>query len=306
MKNQSFYLPMETYAAWRKNNYARALSSSGGMATVISEAWIRKGGIVYGAAFVKPFCFEHIRCTNINELARLRGSKYVYSSIKGVQEWIDKDISVGRKVLFIGTPCQVAGMKARFGDSVHAIDLICHGTPKVETLKASIPAKALQIDFDNVEFRNNSNFMISFKKADKTVWSRPLAHDLYMKGFFKALFYRDCCYNCGFAKQERVGDITLGDFWGLDMTSVNTVMEKGISLVLVNSTKGKKLMEIVKDDIEMVARPFEEAVAGNNQLRHPMPSTWRHRIYKKLYPKAGFRLAAIVAMPDVILKNIFR
>lgn len=300
---------METYAAWRKDEAARANSSSGGMAAAISEAWIRKGGIVYGAAFVKPFDFLHIRCTTKEELERLRGSKYVQSSIAGIYKQIEADLKNRLEVLFIGTSCQIAAIKNRFKEYdvwLYTIDVICHGTPKVETLKASIPKCVLQMDYDNVEFREKNDFKISFKKEEKTIWSRPLAHDLYMKGFFKALFYRDCCYKCVFAKQERISDMTLGDFWGLDMVSVSTTMDKGISLVLVNSDKGMKLLEMVKDDVEMVQRSLTEAVAGNKQLRHPMPRTWRYHIYKRLYPKVGFRWAAIAAMPDVVLKNMFK
>ena len=304
-----YSLPVTTYAAWRKDDAARAKSSSGGMAAVISEAWIRKGGIVYGAAFVRPFDFQHIRCTTKEELARLRGSKYVLSSIAGTHKQIGADLKKGLEVLFLGTPCQVAAIRNHFKEydaRLYTIDIICHGTPKVETLKGSIPQIALQMDYDKVEFRENDAFQISFKKGNRTIWSRPLAHDLYMKGFFKALFYRDCCYKCAFARQERISDMTLGDFWGLDMTSVNTTMDKGISLVLVNSDKGKMLLEMVEDDIKMIPRPLAEAVAGNKQLRHPMPRTWRYHIYKKLYPKVGFRLAAIAAMPDIVLKNMFK
>ena len=301
--------PITTYAAWRKDDAARAKSSSGGMAAVISEAWIRKGGIVYGAAFVRPFDFQHIRCTTKEELARLRGSKYVQSSIAGTHKQIETDLKKGFEVLFFGTPCQVAAIRNHFKEydtRLYTIDIICHGTPKVETLKGSIPQIALQMDYDKVEFRENDAFQISFKKGNRTIWSRPLAHDLYMKGFFKALFYRDCCYKCVFAKQERISDMTLGDFWGLDMTSVNTTMDKGISLVLVNSDKGKMLLEMVEDHIEMIPRPLTEAVAGNKQLSHPMPRTWRYHVYKKLYPKVGFRLAAIAAMLDIVLKNMFK
>lgn len=304
-----FRMPLVTWAAWRKDEAARAKSSSGGMAAAISEAWIRKGGIVYGAAFVRPFDFQHIRCTTEEELARLRGSKYVQSSIVGIHKQIEADLKEGREVLFIGTPCQVAAIRNRFKENdvrLHTIDIICHGTPKVETLKASIPPRVLQMDYDNVEFRENCDYKIAFKKAGKTIWSSSLTHNLYMKGFFKALFNRECCYKCMFAKPERISDITLGDFWGLEMASVNTTIDKGISLVLVNSDKGRLLLEMVKDDIEMVARPLEEAIVGNAPLRHPMPRTWRYHIYKKLYPKVGFRWAAMAAMPDIVLKNMFK
>lgn len=304
-----FRMPLVTWAAWRKDEVARVKSSSGGIAAAISEAWIRKGGIVYGAAFVRPFDFQHIRCTTKEELERLRGSKYVQSSIAGIYKQIEADLKNKFEVLFIGTSCQIAAIRNRFKEYdvwLYTIDVICHGTPKVETLKASIPKCVLQMDYDNVEFRENCDYKISFKKAGKTIWSSPLTHNLYMKGFFKALFNRECCYNCMFAKPERISDMTLGDFWGLNMYSVNTTMDKGISLVLVNSDKGRTLLEMVKDDIEMIARPLEEAIAGNAPLRHPTPRTWRHHIYKQLYRKVGFRWAAIAAMPDVVLKNMFK
>lgn len=304
-----YRLPIETWAVWRKDEKARALSSSGGMATAISETWIKDGGIVYGASFVRPFNFEHVRCSTISELTMLRGSKYVQSSLKGVFKPIENDLQSGKKVLFIGTPCQVAGIVSRFKnytDQLYTMDIICHGTPKVETLRESLPNSALKIDFDNVEFRDSGDFKLSFKKKGKIVWTRPLAHDLYMKGFFKAVFYRECCYKCVFARQERVGDMTLGDFWGLDMSTVDTTMDKGISLVLVNSEKGKALMAMVDDEVNKVSRPLEEAIAGNKQLSHPMPRTWRHDVYNRLYKKFGFKWAAILVMPDIVIKNFLK
>ena len=90
------------------------------------------------------------------------------------------------------------------------------------------------------------------------------------------------------------------------MANIGTTMDKGISLVWVNSDKGRTLLEMVKDDIEMTMRPLEEAVVGNTPLHHSMLQTWRYHIYKKLYPKVGFRLVAITSMPDIVLKNIFK
>lgn len=302
----SFYTPQKVYAAWRKDEKARSLSSSGGLASAISENWVKNGGIVYGAAFVKPFDFRHIRCSSIEELAMLRGSKYVQSSIKGVISLIKDDLKNGRKVLFTGTPCQVASMKACFGETIHTIEVICHGTPKQETLYASIPKDVLKLDFDRVDFRHNNDYKISFKKNSNVVWERSLSHDLYMKGFFKALFYRDCCYSCSFAKVERTSDITLGDFWGVDLSAINASIEKGCSLVFVNNNNGEELFNSVKDDIEFTPRPLAEAVASNQPLQSPMSFTWRQWLYKKLYPIIGFKWACILCMPDVVIKNLFR
>lgn len=307
--NIVFKTPTATYAAWRKEEQEREKSSSGGLATVLSEMWINEGGIVYGAAFIKPFNFQHIRCTNKEQLKRLRGSKYVQSSMDGVLKLIEEDLKSGKKILFIGTPCQVSTVISKFNNKnqqLYTIDIICHGTPKINLLKESIPKKALNIDFDNIEFRNNNNFRISFKKDERIVWSRSLAHDLYMKGFFKAVFYRECCYKCIFAQEARISDITLGDFWGLDMSEINSSMEKGISLVLINTEIGNKLFENIKDNIEWTERKLIEAIKGNNQLQKPMRSTWRHKVFKRFYPLIGFKLASVLSMPDIVLKNLFK
>lgn len=299
-----YKVPHKTLAAWRTDENARKLSSSGGLASVISEAWIRKGGVVYGAAFVRPFCFQHIRCSCIEDLDRLRGSKYVQSSINGIYKLIEKDIANQIDVLFIGTPCQVAGIKARFVNKVATIDIICHGTPKPEILKKSIPSKVLDLDYDKVDFRDCGDFKLSFKKYGGIIWSRPLRTDLYLKGYFTATFYRECCYSCRYARKDRISDITLGDFWGLDETAVKTTMENGISLVLVNTDNGDYLLSLVKNDIMCVERPLSEAVAGNKQLLHPMKRTWRNKVFKFMYPKIGFKWAAIMSMPELYLKGL--
>lgn len=307
--NVDFRKPIATYAAWRIDEKARALSSSGGIASVISETWVKNGGVVYGASFVKPFGIKHVRCSTIEELKMLRGSKYVQSSMTGVIKLISEDLNNGLMVLFIGTPCQVAGIVKRFSQyasRLYTIDIICHGTPSQYILLESLPANALNIDFDNVEFRENNNFKLSFKSGESVVWSRPLSHDFYMKGFFKAIFYRECCYKCNYARKERVSDMTLGDFWGVDLKAVNTTMDKGISLVLSNTSKGSYLLNMVNDQVVTVPRTLEEAISGNKQLSHPMAKTWRHLVFKSLYPKIGFKWAAIFAMPDIVLKNLFK
>lgn len=303
------HTPIETWAAWRRDKAARALSASGGLAAVLSEQWIAEGGVVYGAAFVKPFDFHHIRCSSIEDLQRIRGSKYVQSSMNGIHEKIEEDLKRERKVLFTGTPCQVAGICTRFKQyksQLYCIDIICHGTPTVQTLRDSISPTVFELEFDRVEFRKNNQYQLSFKNRGMTVWERPLSRDLYLKGFLKGFLSRDCCYKCSFARVERISDLTLGDFWGIDLSVVSTSAEEGISLALVNTEKGKELLDSVKDQIEKVKRPLQEAVSGNQPLQHPMPLTWRHRMFKRLYPKIGFKWAAILAMPDIVLKNILK
>lgn len=301
--------PIGIYAAWRLNETERAKSSSGGIASVISEKWIEKGGVVYGASFVKPFGFQHIRCTKKENLDKIRGSKYVFSSIKMVLSLIEEDLNNDKKVLFIGTPCQVAGIESRFSkynEQLVCIDLLCHGTPNENILKDSIDEEIIINGIDNIVFRNQGKYEFSIIRNNQIVYKRQLKKDLYMKGFFKGVFNRDCCYKCAFSKPYRISDLTLGDFWGVDLSAIGTIMEKGVSMLLVNTAKGFDVLNLVKDEIVMKERPYEEAISCNKPLNEPVRRSWRYNVFKMLYPKLGFKWAAVLAMPDIVLKNLFK
>lgn len=301
--------PIGVYAAWRLNETERAKSSSGGIASVISEKWIENGGVVYGASFVKPFGFQHIRCTKKEHLDKIRGSKYVFSSIKMVLSLIEEDLNNDKKVLFIGTPCQVAGIESRFSkynEQLVCIDLLCHETPNENILKDSIDEEIIINGIDNVIFRNQGKYEFSIIRNNQIVYKRQLKKDLYMKGFFKGVFNRDCCYKCAFSKPYRISDLTLGDFWGVDLSAIGTIMEKGVSMLLVNTAKGFDVLNLVKDEIVMKKRPYEEATSSNKPLNEPVKQSWRYDVFKMLYPKFGFKWAAIFAMPDIVLKNLLK
>lgn len=278
--------PIGVYAAWRLNETERAKSSSGGIASVISEKWIENGGVVYGASFVKPFGFQHIRCTKKEHLDKIRGSKYVFSSIKMVLSLIEEDLNNDKKVLFIGTPCQVAGIESRFSkynEQLVCIDLLCHGTPNENILKDSIDEEIIINGIDNVIFRNQGKYEFSIIRNNQIVYKRQLKKDLYMKGFFKGVFNRDCCYKCAFSKPYRISDLTLGDFWGVDLSAIGTIMEKGVSMLLVNTAKGFDVLNLVKDEIVMKKRPYEEATSSNKPLNEPVKQSWRYDVFKMLH-----------------------
>ena len=138
----------------------------------------------------------------------------------------------------------------------------------------------------------------------KRFYKRELHIDLYMKGFFKAIFCRDSCHECKYTRSERVSDLTIGDFWGVDKSQIHTNTDYGLSLALVNSEKGHAMLRNIVSEVNMVERPMEEAIAGNKQLRFPMKKTWRSKIFKTLYPICGFKCSAVCSMPDIVLKNM--
>lgn len=301
--------PISVYAAWRLNETERAKSSSGGIASVISEKWIENGGVVYGASFVRPFGFQHVRCSKKEQLDRIRGSKYVFSSFSKVIRLIEEDLKDDKNVLFVGTPCQVAAVVSRFSkykEQLVCIDLLCHGTPNEKILKDSIDEDIIVNGIDNVVFRNQGKYEFSVIKDNQVVYKRQLKNDLYMKGFFKGVFNRDCCYNCDFSRSDRISDLTLGDFWGVDLSAIGTSMEKGVSLLLINTSKGYDALNLIRNEIVMKERPYEEAISGNMPLNEPVKKTWRYSVFKSLYPKLGFKWAAVLAMPDIVIKNLLK
>lgn len=297
--------PQKVVAAWRTNEKLREQSSSGGIASALAEEIIEHGGIVYGCAFVPPFSFRHIRCTKKEELYTLRGSKYVQSDTSGIFRQIHNDLKEEREVLFIGTPCQAAAVRNYFPNHTHLfiVDLICHGVPSQQLLRESLPNNFTSLQVDKVEFRANTKFHFVAKSGISTVYSRPLNKDLYLKGFFTALYYRDSCYSCHFARTARAGDLTIGDFWGVKLPELKNEENKGISLCLVNTEFGKNLLKRISKSIKQVERPLAEAVAGNSQLSHPMPRSFRARLFQWVYPKFGFRWGVVCAIPEIILKN---
>lgn len=303
--NQPFTSALHTWAVWRDDEELRSQSSSGGMASAISEYIISEGGIVYGCAFVPDFSFKHIRCSTIDDLQKLKGSKYVQSDIHEVYKSITNDLKSGLKVLFIGTPCQVSGIKMFFNKAqgnLFTIDLICHGVPSVKMLKESLPPKILHKNFGNISFRFNTKYHFSIKNdSSETIYERPLNKDLFLKSFFTALTYRESCHNCKFARGERISDVTLGDFWGLDVDVVKDV-EKGVSLCFANTEKGYKLISEVTG-ITKIERPLSEAISGNKQLQKPMKANIRSKIFEFLYSKIGFKWSVILSIPEIIIKN---
>lgn len=301
----SFKTCLHTYAAWMDDEQKHKESSSGGIATAISELFIQKGYIVYGCAFNPKFTFTHIRCENLKDLERLKGSKYVQSDMKGVYQSIAKDFKHNKTVLFIGTPCQVAGVKNFFHkqtEQLYTIDLVCHGVPSVRMLQESLPQNILDQDFDNVSFRENTKYRLSIKKDASTIYELPINKSLYLKGFFKALYYRNSCYVCKYARQQRIGDITLGDFWGIDKKTITDDIKYGISLCLINTEKGNMIFNSIPN-IRKIERPIQESLKANKQLSHPCYQSKRVKVFRKLYTILGFKKGTICTIPEIIIKN---
>lgn len=263
------------YAAYNLNEETRLKSSSGGVFTLISEYFLKNNGIVYGAAFNRDFEVEHIRITEITELDKLRGSKYVQSKCNGIYKMCKQDLDEGKEVLFSGTPCQIEALKCylcKTYDKLFCIDIICHGVPSRlvwrEYLQYRInfaKSKIEQIAF-RLKTEGWKQYAVQFVFANGTAYCQNLHKDIFLRGFLKNLYLRPSCYACKFKTKERVSDITLADFWGIDNIYPDIDDDKGMSLVIVHSEKGLKLFEKLKGNMFFRNANFKEAVIYNSSM----------------------------------------
>lgn len=257
--------------AYSKRREIRKNSSSGGIFTLVAEQVINKGGIVFGASFDADFSVFHKSATTTNELAQFRGSKYVQSTIGNTYNEAKEHLDSGKLVLFTGTPCQIAGLYSYLNkeyDNLITQDIICHGVPSPmvwqEHLKAIEKQKSEQIE--SICFRDKSTgwTTYSFTSIFKNGRAYTTRDSQYMKAFLSNLCLRPSCYECAFKTKVRQSDITLADFWGIDNIMPEMNDEKGTSLILINSPKGKELFDAIKNDITYKETEMDEAIKYNS------------------------------------------
>lgn len=282
----TFQHPLAAIALYCKNEADRKTCSSGGLVTTLSRHFISQGGVVYGAsAFgVRP---GFRRVTSNEELELLKGSKYVYCDPSKIYTEVKKDLQSGLKCLFIGLPCNIAGLKQYLRqdyENLTTIDLICHGAPPFEYLKAHIESKVGSgLRWGNISFRGKMDFSTSvFDESGRLIYTKSQYEDEYFAAFMQGVFFRPSCYNCRFARAERVSDITAGDFWGLGNDALNGYKGK-VSLALLNTQKGTELLDSAKELFFYEAHPIEEAISGNKQLREPTRFSREAEIFRATY-----------------------
>lgn len=303
--------PMNAYAARSIDDRDYLTSSSGGAASVLSRHMIKSGGVVYGCAS-DGTDVRHVRVDRLDDLPRLKGSKYVQSSLSGVFDPLKQDLKDGRDVLFIGTPCQVAAVRryaGKLSDKLYLVDLICHGVPSRKMLKEHVACVSGGRPVDKVSFRNGNRFELTLASAGEVLYRADNDRDMYYNVFLRGLSYRDGCYRCLFARPERGSDITIGDFWGIDTKShpLPFDCDSGLSVMLPVTGKGKRLVEMISCDMKIEGRSVEEAVNGNSQLRKPTRNTFRGRLLRYLYAHGlSFDAAVRISLFDKKLRDIYR
>ena len=282
------------YALRHKNMDELVKSQSGGAFAVLSDFILALGGVVYGVVFDENFQVIHARAVNQQERDKMRGSKYVQSITTECFLQVKEDLKRGLFVLFSGTPCQVANLNSYVGhdlsERLYTLDIICHGVPGPAVWKGYIDwlqkryGRLFQAFFRDKKYGWHS-CIETFQFADKKV----------RRHTFRSLFYalvmlRLNCYKCPYANLNRPADITIGDFWGWEKLSDEFSDEKGVSLCLVNTEKGKQMLDAVKDRVELRLCDLEHCLQPN--LQYPTKKNPLREQFEVDFAVYGFEYVA--------------
>ncbi len=295
LNNPEKRIPNTVYAAWNTSDTERKTSASGGIATAMYYYALQHGISSYGVKYEIHKNATYIPIHSTEDIVVCKNSKYVSSECVCTFGDIKTNLSSGNEVIFVGLPCHVSALKSYLGrdyDNLILIDIICHGVAPVDYLNQHIESieRKKKKEADSLFFRDpqygTENFHMSFINANKRFYSAlPKGGDTYSTGYHTALIYRENCYHCKYATQERITDITIGDFSGLGRFAPWLQTKVGVSCILVSTEKGHQLINRLMDLglIHCEERPPEEAFKVEKQLMHPSIPHKNREFFKTIY-----------------------
>lgn len=249
-------MPKKVLGVINKKEDIRLKSSSGGVFTLIAEPIIKAEGIVFGARFDEEWQVVMDYTETMEGLSAFRGSKYVQARINNSYQQCKKFLKQGRKVLYTGSPCQVAGLNHYLGkkyENLITCDFICHGVPSPKVWKLylhTIVSSGVKAIHD-IQFRNKRNgwkqfnFQLKYDNNKKYI-NMYSCHkkNHFMRAFLSNMILRPSCYTCKAKQGSSKSDITIGDFWGINTLVPEMDDDKGTSLVMINTEKGEMALEL--------------------------------------------------------------
>ncbi|MGL5920706.1 MAG: Coenzyme F420 hydrogenase/dehydrogenase, beta subunit C-terminal domain [Bacteroidales bacterium] len=299
----------QCFAAKNKNEAVRIQSSSGGVFTLLAESIIEQGGIVFGARFDDSWEVVHDYTETKDGLAAFRGSKYVQSRIEDNFLKVRNFLKADRKVLFSGTPCQVAGLK-RFlrkeYENLVCVDFVCHGVPSpkvwklykneiLDSVDKNSVLAASKPEFEDIQFRNKTtgwkkySFEVTIRKANlNTVQRSELsANNLFMRGFLRDLYLRPSCYDCPAKKHKSGADLTIADFWGIQNHYPDFDDDKGVSLIMTLTNKGKEVYSSIANEHNLLKVDYFIALQGNPSIKKSAPINHQKELFFQRLDKSS-------------------
>lgn len=249
---------VQAFVGYTKDSDLRQDSSSGGIFSVLAQEILSRGGAVFGAAFAEDFSVYHVMIESIDDLHRLRGSKYVQSRIEDTYQQAKSLLEQGKQVLFTGVSCQIAGLKAFLAkeyENLWTVDVLCHGVPSPRVWQRYCREQEVKNGgkLESVFFRDKHSgwrrYSISMAFREGGDYCKQNAADPYMRLFLSDLCLRPSCHSCRFKEFPRQSDLTIGDAWGIEKHMPDMDDDRGTSVVLVNSEKGRRFWAGVENDV---------------------------------------------------------
>ncbi len=273
------------------NDDIRERSSSGGAFTLLAQEVIDKGGVVFGVAWNKEHVAEHVMIDQVEDIALLRGSKYVQSNTKYTYKEVKSQLSKDKYILFVGTPCQIDGLLSFLGEDFEkllTVDLLCRGNASNALFNRFINEDYKGLDISNINFKEKKPLgwgaTTAYTFSGGNIEKTNIHNSVWMNAFLADFMDRDSCYQCKFANSNRVGDISIGDFWGIEKHNRELNDRKGTSIVITSSIKGDTLIKSIAEKCKRIESvPIEKAKPYNSALfRHVVPTEKRQKFYKNL------------------------
>lgn len=306
--------PLQVFAAKNRNEDQRLRSSSGGIFILLAEHIIKQGGVVFGARFDKNWEVEHAYAETLEELEPLMRSKYVQSRIGNTYKEAEQFLKQGRQVLFVGTPCLIAGLKKflrKEYENLLAVDFICHGVPSpgvwrryLEEIKSersedagkntvlSSSLKSMPV-ITGINFREKQlggyswkkyGFVVHTKSPDKgdknsVLLSTNITDNIYMKAFLQNYILRPSCYSCFAKNGKSKSDVTISDFWGLHLCMPDFDDDKGVCTIFLHTNKS---LDIFKGfDFDGIECSFNDGIRANSYIKSADKPVFRNRFWFK-------------------------
>lgn len=285
------------YAAYNRNEEIRYKSSSGGMFRAFADKIIAEGGVVFGAAFDKDFAVYHTYTETLNGLAAFMGSKYLQSRMGNAFTSVKQFLNDGRKVLFTGCACQIAGLK-RFlktdDQNLICIDILCHGVGSPKIWKNYLNNYFADYNIKSINCRDktvgwsSSSYKI---EGTKKLYSEIVHKNIYHKNYIENIFIRPACIVCPFKKDNRVSDITIADCWGFQKIAPEMNDEKGLSSVIVHTVKGKLLFDEIAEQLVLKKTSIDDVKEYNpDYIQNQKPNHLRRDAFWKDYNQLPFKI----------------
>lgn len=294
----------------------RNTGSSGGIFYEIASQFIRDGGVVYGAAFDENLKLIHQRAAVCEEVMPLCKSKYLHSDMAGVYSNIKNDLKNGKNVFFVGAPCQASAIKnlfaAQYESQLYIADFLCHGTGTQRVFNACIHEEEKKRGGKITDFcfraktrkaEHSFSYTVECDGKKKTISGYDFEFP-YCYSFLKYTIFNDACYSCPYAQNARVGDITLGDFWGIKHYNASLDDRDGVSMLAVNSEKGEQLFDLTQDACKVYSYALHIATEHNQSYREPVPYPVKKHELVEILEKDGASALVHAMSCTTVKKNL--